>query len=238
MSKQSSVALLPILVLVFLTFVPECGNAQASFSPDHYIWIEGGRSAFSMPYLKQSLDETVTGMSAVYNLHIQKLTRFPNNWFLGGAYTRRITPRARLDVAGWYTYTKGAIGYRDLNGRLREDIRLNIEYFRVGVLFDIFNFGGVPGYFAIHGGLLTTGLDIHDTIEFYEEREYNATARTANRSYFIAADMAIGAHTHVFGTEVVFECGYRVNRENRSADFSDSFNGWMVSSRVGLPLPL
>jgi hypothetical protein len=227
-------------LIVFLICFSGAGIAQTQ-EQDEMIgaWmldVHAGYTTFSMPLLKQSIDESVNMFSARYNINVQKLLQFPSNWFTGGSFNFRSSENVRVTIGGYYTETKGAIGYRDISGRFQEDFRLQMLFLKVGLQVDIFRFHGFVWFLSAQAGVLINDLSLHEQIEFYELSRYSSTSDGKLRAYFLAAEPGMGVYTRIHDILVTFECGYRCNAENHLYDFYDTFNGWTVSSRVGIPL--
>jgi hypothetical protein len=226
--------------LVFLISFASSNSLQAQNEDNPngngVLFIQGGFTTFSLPLLKQYIDQTAGIMSAAYNINAQKLLQFPGNWFVGGSLNICTSEQVEITLGGYYTQTKGHIGYRDINGNYNEVMRLHIVFLKAGLQLDLLNSNGIIVYGSVQGGVLLSFLDIQDQVEIYQLSKYNSTSNTKLKAYFWASEFSLGMNTQFCGLIVSMECGYRLNIENQTYDFKDSFNGWTLSSRLGIPL--
>jgi hypothetical protein len=212
--------------------IPEENNPR---NYQNMVFIEGGYTTFDLPLMKKSIDNIVGSVSSNYNINAMGLLRFPNNWYIGSSYLVRTSDFVRLNIGGYFTQTRGFVGYRDVHGDFVDDMHVNIFFLRLGFQIDVVHSHALTLYVSPQVGVLYSTIRDEARITFYQLHEYDSSSSTLSKAYFLTGALHFGAYTPIFGLIFSLECGYRFNKENKTGDFNDSFNGWIFSSRVGFP---
>lgn len=234
-----------LLLLIGLLIAPSAAEAQAKDgSARSVLSLQTGYATFTFSNLRSMLDQSVSDYLTRYHIRMQKLTEYPGNWIVGGTYSYRVEQPLWLTLGGSYTKTRGTLGYRDVNGRLGEEIRVQLYALQAGACLDVVQWKAAAWYLGLRAGVLRTDIARQQDAEFVVQSELNDSYTITDRSYHFAFDMVTGLRTRVFGATLSLECSRRFNQQNGDDHFTtsytnhfiDDFGGWTFSSSVGIPL--
>jgi hypothetical protein len=224
-----------LLILVMSMSVLHAQDADST-RPEIEIYAQIGYHAMDLSSMKGMLDGLGSLLFYTYNIRAQKLLRFPGNAIAGGSVAWRVSEATRIELGANYTRSRGHLAYKDMYGSIDEDLRINVAFIHAGAQHDLFQISDVTTYLSVRVGGLISWMYISEQIVFNEFPEYNSSASDDGTAYFIAGELDAGIRANLFGWNIALEGGYRTNLENYQYDFNDSFDGWLIATRVQIPL--
>jgi hypothetical protein len=204
------------------------------------VTVHTGYTTMSIPRTRDFLNNVSDFFRQAYGIRMETLVAFPNNWLVGSSIRLRLQQALWLDAGVYYTRSRGTLGYRDLHGRMNEDLHLQVFAPRLGLIMHLGDDErALPFVFAGVGAILSS-LRIDEAVQFYQAPEYSGNSSTTLSGTMAALEGGVGLQIAAGPCALSFEAGYRVSLKDDEwqQDYSDNFNGWILGGRVCIPFRL
>ncbi len=229
LNRWKSICAIALTVLLFSS-----SRAQTD-SSSFIIAGQAGYTSFSLPQTRGILNDITTSIR-YYHINAQPLLIFPAN--LSGGCWIYIKAGERFWLRGGIedAKTRGVVGYSDVNGKLVEDVRVNLFFIKGGAVVDIFRELSYTAYVSLDIEDLIATRDYEEKITFTQFSYLNSRDTYSDDGNCLVVQPGVGVRYSFLGFVASAECGYHFNDTPQNSTFVDDFYGWSFSASLGIPL--